>query len=89
MDFDTLADLKNRLTDSEYVKYLVQNYPLLFEEYAKTKKTNTTLSALLIICGAMSLMLIFVITLYYRRKIMSIRKKCNKMVSMVKGDVKL
>lgn len=64
--FDTLESLKSKLTSAELVQYLTDNYPLMYQQYIKTKQINRTLS-FIIICVIFSFVISMVITIYYYR----------------------
>jgi hypothetical protein len=89
VEFDTLEDLKKRMTQAEFIKYMVKNYPLLLKRYQETKQNATTLSTALIVVIIMAILVIFGITLYYRRKMHGVKKKCNLILKLAAGKGKV
>lgn len=67
-EFDTLKDLKKKLSTNEYIDYIAANYPLMYEQYAKTKTINRILSFIIIGILFVSVVIISSILFYYRNK---------------------
>ena len=68
-DFDTLEDLKKKLTSSEFIKYMAANYDLIYDQYVKTKKLNRIISFTLIIVLFLYGLTVSILIWYYNSKL--------------------
>ncbi len=74
-DFDSLDDLKAKMTSTQYIKYMTNYYPLIYSEYVKTKKVNRMLSFVLISLVVGFFFILFIVIYYYRNKYVSKKRR--------------